>query len=131
MRLQLYMSPELSDKLEKEATQRNVLPRDLADQILKDYFGIKDEENDYKTTLGMVISEIDQYIMNNAEGTVFTLLDLESFRSIGRPALRSAVGRGIAKYLRDRKEVDYLRDDEGNICRTNSHAAIYVLSEKE
>lgn len=127
MRLQLYMSPELSDKLKEEALEKNVLPREVADRILKNYFGIKDEENDYQTSLGMVINEVDQYLLNNSEGT-FTLLDFESFRSIGKPALRSAVGRGMAKYLKGREEVGYLRDEDGNICRTNNHAALYVLN---
>lgn len=126
MRLQLYMSPELSDKLKEEALAENILPREVADRILKDYFGIKDEENDYQTALAMVINEVDQYLLNNSEGT-FTLLDFDSFRSIGKPALRSAVGRGIAKYLKGREEVEYLRDEDGNICRTNTHAAIYVI----
>ncbi|MGO4865382.1 hypothetical protein [Ligilactobacillus ruminis] len=112
--------------MKEEALAKNILPREVADQILKDYFGIKDEENDYQTALAMVSNEVDQYVLNNSKGT-FTLLDFESFRSIGKPALRSAVGRGIAKYLKGREEVDYLRDDEGNICRTNNHAAIYSL----
>lgn len=128
MRLQLYMSPELSDRLKKEALEKNVQPKEVADRILKDYFGIKDEENDYQTSLGMVIKEVDQYLLNNSEGT-FTLLDFESFRSIGKPALRSAVGRGVAKYLKGREEVGYLRDTDGNICRTNNHAAIYILND--
>ena len=127
MRLQLYMSPEISDKLKEEAWKNNVLPREAADRILKDYFGIKDEENDYQTALAMVINEVDQYLLNNTEGT-FTLLDFESFRSIGKPTLRSAVGRGIAKHLKGCEEVEYLRDEEGNICRTNNHAAIYILN---
>lgn len=53
---------------------------------------------------------------------------IESFRSIGNPTLRSAVGRGIAKHLKEREEVEYLRDDEGNICRTSNHAAIHILN---
>lgn len=127
MRLQLYMSPELSDKLKEEALAENILPREAADRILKDYFGIKDEENDYQTVLAMVINEVDQYLLNNSEGT-FTLLDFDSFRGIGKPTLRSAVGRGMAKYLKGREEVEYLRDEDGNICRTNNHAAIYALN---
>ena len=130
MRLQLYLSPELSDKLKEEALVKNIQPREVADRILKDYFGIKDEENDYKTALGMVGNEVDQYLLNNSEGT-FTLLDFDSFRSIGKPALRSAVGRGMAKYLKGREEVEYLRDENGNICRTDNHAAIYVLSNED
>lgn len=127
MRLQLYMSPELSDKLNEEALAKNIQPREVADRILKDYFGIKDEENDYQTALAMVSNEVDQFLLNNSEGT-FTLLDFENFRSIGNPTLRSAVGRGIAKHLKEREEVEYLRDDEGNICRTSNHAAIYILN---
>ena len=127
MRLQLYMSPELSDKLNEEALAKNIQPREVADRILKDYFGIKDEENDYQTALAMVSNEVDQFLSNNSEGT-FTLLDFESFRSIGNPTLRSAVGRGIAKHLKEREEVEYLRDDKGNICRTSNHAAIYILN---
>ena len=130
MRLQLYLSPELSDKLKEEALVKNIQPREVADRILKDYFGIKDEENDYKTALGMVVNEVDQYLLNNSEGT-FTLLDFDSFRSIGKPALRSAVGRGMAKYLKGREEVEYLSDENGNICRTDNHAAIYVLSNED
>ena len=129
MRLQLYTSPEFSDKLNEEALAKNIQPREVADRILKDYFGIKDEENDYQTALAMVSNEVDQFLLNNSEGT-FTLLDFESFRSIGNPTLRSAVGRGIAKHLKEREEVEYLRDDEGNICRTKNHAAIYVLKKK-
>lgn len=127
MRLQLYMSPELSDKLKEEALAKNILPREAADRILKDYFGIKDKENDYQTALALVINEVNEYLLNNSEGT-FTLLDFRSFRSIGKPTLRSAIGRGIAKYLKGRKEVEYLRDEDGNICRTDNHAAIYILS---
>ena len=127
MRLQLYMSPELSDKLNEEALAKNIQPREVADRILKDYFGIKDEENDYQTALAMVSNEVDQFLSNNSEGT-FTLLDFENFRSIGNPTLRSAVGRGIAKHLKEREEVEYLRDDEGNICRTSNHAAIHILN---
>lgn len=74
------MSPELSDKLKEEALVKNIQPREVADRILKDYFGIKDEENDYKTALGMVVNEVDQYLLNNSEGT-FTLLDFDSFRT--------------------------------------------------
>ena len=59
------MSPELSDKLKEEALVKNIQPREVADRILKDYFGIKDEENDYKTALGMVVNEVDQYLLNN------------------------------------------------------------------
>lgn len=129
MRLQLYMSPELSDKLNEEALAKNIQPREVADRILKDYFGIKDEENDYQTALARVSNEVDQFLLNNSEGT-FTLLNIENFRSIGNPTLRSAVGRGIAKHLKEREEVEYLRDDEGNICRTKNHAAIYVLKKK-
>ena len=127
MRLQLYMSPELSDKLNEEALAKNIQPREVADRILKDYFGIKDEENDYQTALAMVSNEVDQFLSNNSEGT-FTLLDFENFRSIGNPTLRSAVGRGIAKHLKEREEVEYLRDDKGNICRTSNHAAIHILN---
>lgn len=123
------MSPELSDKLKEEALAKNIQPREVADRILKDYFGIKDEENDYQTALAMVSNEVDQFLLNNSEGT-FTLLDFESFRSIGNNTLRSAVGRGIAKHLKEREEVEYLRDDEGNIYRTKNHAAIYVLKKK-
>ena len=126
MRLQLYLSPELSEKLNDEAKEKSLLPRDVADQILKNHFGIKDEENDYQTALKLVISEVDKYISNNSEGT-FTLLDFESFRKIGNPVLRSAVGRGIAKHLKGRDEVEYLRDEDGNICRNNNHASIYIL----
>lgn len=126
MRLQLYMSPELSKKLNDEAQEKGILPRELADHILKDCLGIKDREIDYQNALSLVISEVDKYILNNAEGT-FTLLDFESFRSLGSPVLRSAVGRGIAKYLKGRDEVEYLRDEDGNICRNNNHASIYKL----
>ena len=35
-----------------------------------------------------------------------------------------------AKYLKGREEVGYLRDTDGNICRTNNHAAIYVLNDR-
>ena len=129
MRLQLYTSPELSDKLKEEALAKNIQPGEVADRILKDYFGIKDEENDYQTALAMVSNEVDQFLLNNSEGT-FTLLDFESFRSIGNHTLRSAVGRGIAKHLKEREEVECLRDDEGNICRTKNHAAIYVLKKE-
>ena len=115
MRLQLYMSPELSEKLNEEALAKNIQPGEVADRILKDYFGIKDEENDYQTALAMVSNEVDQFLSNNAEGT-FTLLDFENFRSIGNPTLRSAVGRGIAKHLKEREEVEYLRDDEGTFA---------------
>lgn len=131
MRLQIYMSPELSDKLVKEASEKKILPRKLADQILKEHFGISDGDKDYQTTLNMVINEIDQFLIcQKTERTkeYFTLLDFESFRSIGAPSLRAAVGRGIAKYLKERKEIEYLREENGNICRTkNNHAAIYRI----
>lgn len=35
MRLQLYLSPELSDKLKEEALVKNIQPREVADRILK------------------------------------------------------------------------------------------------
>ena len=127
--IQIYMSPELSDKLIEEALAKNIQPREVADRILKDYFGIKDEENDYQTALAMVSNEVDQFLLNNSEGT-FTLLDFESFRSIGNHTLRSAVGRGIAKHLKGREEVKYLRDDEGNICITKKSCG-YICFKKE
>lgn len=127
MRLQLYISPVLSDRLYTEAAARQMTPRELADQILKDYFGITDKEENYQTSLAMVINEVNQFLSDeNAKGT-FTLLDFDSFRSIGTSALRSAVGRGIAKYLKGREDVVYCRDENGNICRTNNHAAIYKI----
>ncbi len=128
MRLQLYLSPELSDRLARNALDRNMSPRELADKILKDYFGITDEEKDYQTTLNSVINEIELFIVNPKGKETFTLLDFESFRSIGSPALRSAVGRGVAKYFKESKEIEYLRDEDGEICRTpNTHAAIYRI----
>lgn len=129
MRLQLYLSPELSDKLRKTALERKMLPRELADQILKEYFGIAGgEEGDYRVVLQRVIDEIDQFLLDKNVEETFTLLDFESFRRIGRPALRSAVGRGVAKYLKGHEKVGYLRDEDGNICRTkNNHAAIYRI----
>ena len=75
---------------------------------------------------------MDQFIEDDEKvkkaGDTFTLLDFESFRSIGTPAVRSAVGRRIAKYLKERKDVEYCRDRNGEICRTRSrHAAIYKI----
>lgn len=128
MRLQLYLSPELSDRLAKNALDRNMSPRELADKILKDYFGITDEEKDYQTTLNSVINEIELFLMNKKGKETFTLLDFESFRSIGTSALRSAVGRGVAKHFKECKEIEYLRNENGEICRTPStHAAIYRI----
>ena len=101
MRLQLYLSPELSDKLSKAALDRKMLPRELADQILKEYFGIAGgKEDNYRVVLRRVIDEIDQFLLDKNVEETFTLLDFENFRKIGRPALRSAVGRGVAKYLK-------------------------------
>ncbi len=128
MRLQLYLSPVLSDRLKKNASEKKISPRELADQILKDYFGITDEAKDYQITLTSVINEIELFLKNNRGKETFTLLDFESFRSIGSPALRSAVGRGVAKYFKESKEIEYLRDEDGEICRTpNTHAAIYRI----
>lgn len=81
-----------------------------------------------------LIEEIDQFLKDDEKvkkvGGTFTLLDFESFRSIGTPAVRSAVGRGIAKYFKERKDVEYCRDANGEICRTRSrHAAIYKVSQ--
>lgn len=132
MRLQIYMSPMLSERLCKEALDKQMKPRELADQILKDYFGIREDKEDYQKALHNLIEEIDQFIEDDEKvkkaGDTFTLLDFESFRSIGTPAVRSAVGRGIAKYLKERKDVEYCRDENGEICRTRSrHAAIYKI----
>lgn len=127
MRLQIYMSPLLGDRLCQEAAARQMAPRELADQILKEYFGITDKEENYQTSLAMVISEVDQFLSDENAKSTFTLLDFESFRSIRAAALRSAVGRGIAKYLKGREDVGYCRDENGNICRTNNHAAIYRI----
>ena len=38
MRLQIYMSPMLSERLCKEALDKQMKPCELADQILKDHF---------------------------------------------------------------------------------------------
>ena len=135
MRLQIYMSPVLGERLYQEASEKHMEPRELADQILKDYFGIKEGEEDYQTSLSRVMEEIDQFLsdeekVKKANGT-FTLIDFENFRSIGTPAMRSAVGRGIAKYLKGNKNVEYCRDENGNICRTKGHAAIYRVIEEQ
>lgn len=59
---------------------------------------------------------------------IFTLLDFESFRSIVTPAIQSVVDREIAKYFKERKDVEYCRDEDGKICRTRSrHAVIYKI----
>ena len=50
MRLQIYMSPVLGERLYQEASEKHMEPRELADQILKDYFGIKEGEEDYQTS---------------------------------------------------------------------------------
>ena len=107
---------------------------ELADQILKDHFGIREDKEDYQKALHNLIEEIDQFLKDDEKvkkvGGTFTLLDFESFRSIGTPAVRSAVGRGIAKYFKERKDVEYCRDANGEICRTRSrHAAIYKVSQ--
>ena len=125
MRLQIYMSPMLSERLCKEALDKQMKPCELADQILKDHFGIREDKEDYQK---------DQFLKDDEKvkkvGGTFTLLDFESFRSIGTPAVRSAVGRGIAKYFKERKDVEYCRDANGEICRTRSrHAAIYKVSQ--
>ena len=127
MRLQIYMSPMLSERLCKEALDKQMKPCELADQILKDHFGIREDK-----ALHNLIEEIDQFLKDDEKvkkvGGTFTLLDFESFRSIGTPAVRSAVGRGIAKYFKERKDVEYCRDANGEICRTRSrHAAIYKV----
>lgn len=132
MRLQIYMSPMLSERLCKEALDKQMKPCELADQILKDHFGIREDKEDYQKALHNLIEEIDQFLKDDEKvkkvGGTFTLLDFESFRSIGTPAVRSAVGRGIAKYFKERKDVEYCRDANGEICKTRSrHAAIYKV----
>ena len=132
MRLQIYMSPMLSERLCKEALDKQMKPCELADQILKDHIGIREDKEDYQKALHNLIEEIDQFLKDDEKvkkvGGTFTLLDFESFRSIGTPAVRSAVGRGIAKYFKERKDVEYCRDANGEICRTRSrHAAIYKV----
>ena len=62
MRLQIYMSPVLGERLYQEASEKHMEPRELADQILKDYFGIKEGEEDYQTSLSRVMEEIDQFL---------------------------------------------------------------------
>ena len=132
MRLQIYMSPMLSERLCKEALDKQMKPCELADQILKEHFWIREDKEDYQKSFHNLIEEIDQFLKDDEKvkkvGGTFTLLDFESFRSIGTPAVRSAVGRGIANYFKDRKDVEYCRDANGEICRTRSrHAAIYKI----
>ena len=51
MRLQIYMSPMLSERLCKEALDKQMKPCELADQILKDHFGIREDKEDYQKAL--------------------------------------------------------------------------------
>lgn len=100
-----------------------------------EYVYTPNDKEDYQKALHTLIEEIDQFIEDDENvkkaGGTFTLLDFESFRSIGTPAVRSAVGRWIAKYFKERKDVEYCRDENGEICRTRSRrAAIYKIRQE-
>ena len=65
MRLQIYMSPMLSERLCKEALDKQMKPCELADQILKDHFGIREDKEDYQKALHNLIEEIDQFLKDD------------------------------------------------------------------
>ena len=132
MKLQLYLSPELSDKMASEASQKGMEIRELAIQKLNECYKIVDTGNDYQAVLANVKRELEEFVLNSTVET-FSLIDLTSFKEIYRSSLRAAVGRGIAKYVKDNKQgiIDYLRDEKGQICRdTYSHSAIYKVLAK-
>ena len=135
MRLQIYMSPVLGERLYQEASEKHMEPRELADQILKDYFGIKEGEEDYQTSLSRVMEEIDQFLadeekVKKANGT-FTLIDFENFRrrnAAEREQLSTFVTADVVgKFL---KVLDNFERAEQSVKTTNDMSAIVAGMEK-